>query len=465
MRRVVLLAFIWGWSFLFIKVAVAGMTPSAVAFGRIALGMMVMLVILRVRGVALPRDRTMWRHFAVMGMTYSAAPFTLLAWSEQHITSALTAVLNASTPLFAALAAAIGLGERLKRVQIGGLVLGFAGVAVAAGLGGRDLASSSVVGVGAALVASACYGFSFAYARRNLVAVQPLVAVGGQLVTGALFVLPLALVTTVQEGIELAPRRMLAMAILGVVGTGLAYVINYQSIAEIGATRASLVTFLVPIVAVTVGVVFLSEPFHIQLVLGGALTILGIAVLRERLGGVRRLGAALGALLLVLALGLGACIEDNGGALHSAASSGSCGKVQTEALAPDSLKHVLPGSGAAEPSYATDPPTSGPHRPVGNGVVGVQAAPLDKPTQVGVLEAGGVLLQWRGLGDEDRRRLERQAGGDVRVAPNPGLPSAVVATAWGHKLTCTGLDVEALKSFVRAYAGKGADGSVGPGHG
>jgi drug/metabolite transporter (DMT)-like permease len=448
MRRVAILAFIWGWSFLFIKVAIEGMTPATVAFSRIALGLLVMVVILRVKHIRMPRDRTSWRHFAVMGLAYSAIPFTLLAWGEQHITSALTAVLNASTPLFAAVAAAVGLGERLKRAQIGGLVLGFAGVAVAAGLGGRDLASSSMVGVGAAMVASACYGFSFMYARRNLAGTPPLVAASGQLVTGTLLAAPLAFVTTAREGLHLAPHRVLAVTLLGVVGTGFAYVINYQSIAEIGATRASLVTYLVPIVAVTVGVIFLSEPFHLRLVVGGVLTILGIAILRERI----RIGRVLAvfSVLLVAVLGLGACVDDTGGAVHPPPGSGTCGRAVTEALAPDSLKHVLPG--APEPAYPTDPPTSGAHQPGGQTVTGVQTAPVARPVQVGILEQGGILLQYKGLSAEEQRRLERQAGGDVRVAPNPSLPAPVVATAWRHKLTCQGLDVEALKAFVRAYA-------------
>ena len=457
MRRVILLAFIWGWSFLFIKVAVEGMTPSMVAFGRIGLGMVVMLGILRARGQSLPRDRTLWRHFFVMGLAYSAVPFTLLAWGEEHITSALTSVLNASTPLFAAVASAVALSERLRRGQLFGLLLGFAGVAVAAGLGGDDVAGSSLVGVGAGLAASACYGFSFAYARRNLMDAPPLVAACGQLVAGAVWIAPLALATTWSRGIDVEPHRMAAIGLLGVVGTGLAYVLNYQSIADIGATRASLVTYLVPIVAVTVGVVFLSEPFHLQLIVGGALTVLGIALLQERV----RLRmprpntmAAPVLLLLVALVSLGACVDDTGGAVRPAETKSSCGAVVSEELAAESLKHILPG--APEPSYPTDPPTSGSHRTGASTVVGVQAAPLDRPTQVGILEEGGILLQHKGLSADDRRRLERQAGGDVRVAPNDSLPAPVVATAWQKKLVCQGLDVEALKQFVRDFAGKGS---------
>jgi drug/metabolite transporter (DMT)-like permease len=456
MRRVVLLAFIWGWSFLFIKVGIEGMTPATVACTRIALGMAVMLVVLRGRGLSLPRDRVMWRHFAVMGLGYSAIPFTLLAWGEQHITSALTSVVNASTPLFAAVFAAVGLGERLRRVQLGGLALGFVGVAVAAGVGGRDVGSSSLAGVGAAVLASACYGFSFFYARRFLNDTPALVAASGQLVMGTLFALPLAALTTAQDGISMDLHRVVAIGLLGVVGTGIAYVINYQSISEIGATRASLVTYLIPIVAVTVGVVFLSEPFHLRLLVGGALTVFGIALLQERFRGLRRLSAI--GLSLVALLGLGACTNDNGGSVGTQTTSGRCSKPVADPLDPNSLQHVLPG--APEPAYAgnLNPPTSGPHRPVGNSIVGVVVEPLDKPTQVGILETGGVLLQYNGLSADDQKRLERQAGGDVRVAPNPSLPAPVVATAWVHRMTCQGLDVEALKAFVRAYAGKGSGG-------
>lgn len=282
MRRLALLALIWGWSFLFIKVAVEGMTPTAVAGARIALGMVTMLVILRVRGIALPRDRSLWRHFVVMGVVHSAVPFTLLAWGEERITSALTAVLNATTPLFAALLTAVLLGERLRRPQVVGVVLGFVGVAIAAGIGARDLSGSSLGGAAAAVAAAACYGLGFAYARRNLGGIPPLVASGGQLVAATCIIGPFAVITSVREGIHLEPHRVLAVALLGVVGTGFAYVLNYGSIAELGPTRASVVTQLVPVVAVAVGVAFLDEPFRLRLVAGAALTLVGIALLHER---------------------------------------------------------------------------------------------------------------------------------------------------------------------------------------
>lgn len=231
----------------------------------------------------MPRDLTTWRHFAVLGLLYSALPFTLLAWGQQHIASALAAVLNATTPLFAALATAAILGERLRAPQLVGLAIGFGGVAIAAGLGGDDVAGSSPGGAMAAVAASCCYGYSFAYARQHLNTTPPLVAATGQLVAATLLLAPLAIGTTIADGIDLEPHRVLAISLLGMIGTGFAYVLNYQSIAAVGATRASIVTYLVPVVAVAVGVTFLDEPFRLGLVLGGGLTVFGVALLHDRI--------------------------------------------------------------------------------------------------------------------------------------------------------------------------------------
>jgi drug/metabolite transporter (DMT)-like permease len=282
-KRLVLLAGIWGWSFLFIKVAVAGLTPSTVAGLRVALGAAVLLGLVRARGLRLPRGREWWRHFLVVALVGSALPFTLLAWGEQHISSALSAVLNASTPLFAALFARLLLGDRLRTVQLGGLALGFVGVAVAVGLGLGDLTGSALGGELAAVIAGAGYGLAFAYTRRHLTTIPPIVAAAGQLLTASVLLAPLALVTSVRQGLHPTPTRVAAIVLLGVLGTGVAYVLSYRLIADMGPTRASLVTYLIPIVAVTVGVLFLDEAFSIRLVIGGGLTIAGIALLN--LGG------------------------------------------------------------------------------------------------------------------------------------------------------------------------------------
>jgi drug/metabolite transporter (DMT)-like permease len=280
--RLFVLAFIWGWSFLFIKVAVDGLTPTTVAWARIALGAAVLYAVLRHQGGHIPVDRTSLRHYAVVATVGNIVPFTLLAWGEQHITSALTAVLNASTPLFTAVFAAIALSERLRPVQIGGLALGIAGVAVAAGLGASDLEGSSTGGALAAILAGAGYGLAFVYMRRHLVSYPPIVAATGQLATGAVMLFPVAALTSIVDGVSLTPTRLGAILMLGAIGTGLAYVLSYRIIGDLGPTKASLVTYVIPVVAVIVGIVVLDEPFEWRLVAGGLLTIGGIAAVNAK---------------------------------------------------------------------------------------------------------------------------------------------------------------------------------------
>lgn len=277
MPRLVVLAFIWGWSFFFIKIAIEGLTPTTIAWARIALGAAVLHVVLRRRGGRLPGNRVIVGHLAVVAMVGNMAPFSLLAWAEEDITSALTAVLNASTPLFTAVFSAIALRERLRPVQIGGLVVGISGVTLAAGLGASDLHGSSLAGSLAAVGAGACYGIAFVYMRRNLTGLPPLVAATEQLTMGAVLLAPFAIATSAIDGVALTPSRIGAIVMLGAVGTGLAFVLNYRVVGELGATRASLVTYLVPVVAIAAGVIVLGEPFGWRLVVGAGLTIAGIA--------------------------------------------------------------------------------------------------------------------------------------------------------------------------------------------
>ncbi|MDQ6698150.1 MAG: DUF3105 domain-containing protein [Actinomycetota bacterium] len=140
----------------------------------------------------------------------------------------------------------------------------------------------------------------------------------------------------------------------------------------------------------------------------------------------------------------------------------ACGPITQEALDPNFLLHVLPGARGVR--YRTDPPTSGAHQPAPR-LARVQHRPLPRPVQVGVLEAGDVLLQYRGLRSSDIDRLERLAGGHVVVAPDPDLPLRfrVVATGWVYKRTCTALDTGALREFVGQRAGKGPNSGQGNG--
>lgn len=475
-RSLVLLAFIWGWSFAFIDVAVEGMTPPTVAGLRVALGAATLLVVLRAGGQRLPplrrtvgprhRDRAFWWSVLGVGIVGNALPFTLLAFGEQRITSALTAVLNASTPLFTAFASAVVLRERLRGVHAAGLGLGLLGVAVAAGLGAGDLADSSLVGAGAAVAASAGYGLAFAWMRKHLVGHSPAVASTGQLLCASLVLAPFALVTSITGGFSPTWTRVAAIVLLGVIGTGAAYLLNYRIVAEVGATRASLVTYLVPVVAVTVGIVVLDEVFTWRLLAGGLLIVAGIAAVHDRVRLGRRpppVPAGVASVVVVVAavLAVAGCGRDagttaaDGGAVTTAATAADadgCRPEVREAIDPGSSQHVVgDGTGTA---YLSDPPTSGPHL-AGPLLSGVVDEPLSRPRQVGHLEGGGILIQHRDLGAAALAELQTVAGPDVAVAPNPDLPSPVVATAWLVKQACDTVDVEALGAFVAAHRGQG----------
>jgi len=285
-RRLFLLAFIWGWSFLFIKVILEDAPPTFLAWGRIASGLAVLAVAMRRRGERLP-ERRYWGHLLVLGLAMSVLPFMLIGWGEEHISSALASVLNACTPLFAAGFAAGLLGERLRPAQLAGVAVGFLGVAVVAGVGGGDLAGSSLLGSAAVVLAGAGYGFGFAYANRFTTGLSALQLSFGQLLAGTVLLAPVAAVDLAAGRVHLGPRAALCLLLLGTLGTGYAYLLNYRTLQESGATVASLVTYLVPLVAVAAGILVLSEPFSLRLVLGGLIVVLGVALVQGRLFGPR----------------------------------------------------------------------------------------------------------------------------------------------------------------------------------
>ncbi len=453
MRRLALLGFIWGWSFVLLKVATRAATPTTVAGARTLLGAVVLAALSWWRGVRLPRDRATWGWLAVVSVAGAALPLGLLAWSAERITSTLIAVVNTSTPLATALLSGLVLRERLRPSQLVGLGLGVLGVAVAVGIGGDDLDRSSLTGAAAVVGSGFSYGIAFILMRRHLLHLPSDVAAGAQLALASVLLAPLAVVSTGQHGLDLTPWRVSCLVVLGVVSTGIAWSMNYRVVRELGPTRASLVGYLIPVVGVTGGVVVLGEPFHLRVVAGGLVILLAVTLV-NRGGALRGLiprpVTAPGALVL---LAVALVVGGTGCAAGSSAGDdrGACAAPVRERLDAASSLHLLPN--AEEPDYLSDPPTSGAHL-AGAPATGVQTQPLSRPAQVGVLETGAVLLQHDpDLGTTERRELEGLAGAQVVVAPNDDLPDQVVATAWTWKQTCSAVDVEALARFVDEHAG------------
>jgi drug/metabolite transporter (DMT)-like permease len=275
---------LWGSGFLLIKIALEGMSPIQIVLGRLLAAAIVMLVVVAYRREALPRQLTPWAHLTVMAVVSNIAPYFLFAWGEQHISSGLAGVLNATTPLFTLLFAVSTHTERLTVSRVIGLALGFLGVVVLAAPWHDGGVGSSLLGVGASLLASASYAASYVYARRFLSTRQlsPLVLSTGQMVAGAVLLGILA------PGIALQPMTfttsvIVSVVVLGVIGTGIAYVLNYRLIADEGATAASTVTYLLPIVAVLLGLAVLAEPVGWNLAVGALIVLLGVALSEGRL--------------------------------------------------------------------------------------------------------------------------------------------------------------------------------------
>jgi drug/metabolite transporter (DMT)-like permease len=292
--RLAVLAVIWGASFLFIKLALAGLGPVQIVLARLVAGAAVLLAFVALRRQTLPRDARLLGHLALMAVVGSIIPFFLFAWGEQRVTSGLAGVLNGTTPLFTLGVAVAALPEeRLTAARALGLVLGFAGVVLVVGPWDANPLTSSVPGQLACLGAAACYGVGFVYTRRFIAqrGQSPLALAATQITLAALL-LGAASPVVARGDVALTPVVLASVATLGALGTGIAFVLYYRLIAEAGATSASVVTYLVPVVAVALGAVLLGEPVTWNVFAGAAVVILGIAIAEGRLARLRPLEAA-----------------------------------------------------------------------------------------------------------------------------------------------------------------------------
>lgn len=287
--RLALLAGMWGVSFLFIKVALEGISPTQVVLGRLAAGAAVLLAIAALRRERLPRRLAVWGHLGLMGLIGNVVPFFLFAWGEQRASSSLAGIYNASTPLLTLLVAMAMLPEeRPTAARAAGLALGFLGVLTVLAPW-RGVGAGSVPGQLAFLGAAACYGVSFTYTRRFLsgAGCSALALAVGQIGAAAVALLLLAPLVAA-DPVALPARVVLSVLGLGVIGTGVAYVVYFGLIRDVGATTTSTVTYLVPIVAVVLGVLVLGESVGWNDFVGAAVVIAGVAVAEGRLRSRRR---------------------------------------------------------------------------------------------------------------------------------------------------------------------------------
>jgi drug/metabolite transporter (DMT)-like permease len=282
-----LLALMWGSSYLFIKIGVETLPPLSLVSLRLLVGLAILVVAVVVTRTPLPRDRRTLGHLAILGAVNIAIPFWLIGWAEQHISSGLAGILQSTAPFFTlVLAASFVHDEHITRGRVAGIAVGFLGILV---LSARNLAdvgtaagAQRVLGELAVVLASLAYAAGNTYARRALREARPLVLATGQV--GWALAMVVALAFLVDGGITLptVPEAAFAVGWLGAVGTGFAYVVFFRLLTGWGPTRASLVAYLLPVVAVVLGVAVLGETVDATFLAGAVLIVGGIWVLNRR---------------------------------------------------------------------------------------------------------------------------------------------------------------------------------------
>ena len=275
----VALGITWGCSFIFIKLGLEFLTPVGVAFGGVALGALALVTYARIRKIALPREIKTWAHLTFPAMTLNVIPGYLFPLAEQDVTSILAGIINAVTPLMTLLAMMlIFRSEKVTKAQVSGLLLGFIGVLTVLGAW-RGLGENPLSAVLALLLSVACYGISFPYSRKIIlpIGLKPEAAAATQLMIATAILLPFYLIDGVAQD-KYRPGPVFAMLALGIFGRGFAYIWNFQIMAAAGSAIASSVTYVTPVVAVIVGVIFLGEGVTWYEPVGGLIVLLGAAI-------------------------------------------------------------------------------------------------------------------------------------------------------------------------------------------
>lgn len=272
------LAGMWGFSFLFIEIALRGMGPMWIVVARTGVGALVLLTATRLRGHRFPDTVRLWRRLLLLGIVTNAVPWSAVAWSQQSLPSGLVALLMAAVPSSTLVVSALVGLERFTLTRVLGLTLALSGVGltVAADLGdpGRLLA------IGIVIVATMMYASGAVYANQRVSGTSsPLTIATGQVVSAFVVTVPVALlVDPLPQAAAITPVVVAAVLALGGLGTGIAFLIFYTLIERVGATNTTLVTYLIPLVAVVAGTLLLAERLAVPAMVGGGLIVVGVWV-------------------------------------------------------------------------------------------------------------------------------------------------------------------------------------------
>ncbi|MFD0987644.1 DMT family transporter [Methyloligella solikamskensis] len=294
-----LLSVLWGGSFFFVGVAVRDLPTLTIVVLRVGLAAFVLWGVVALLQRPLPRDPHAWIAFLGMGILNNVIPFGLIVWGQQTITSGLASILNATTPLFTVAVAGLLLSdERINGRKLAGIAVGFAGVVVMIGPGALSGLGTNVLAQLACLGSAVSYAFAGVFGRRfKRLAVDPIVVAAGQVTASSLVLAPLALIVD-RPWILQMPQitTWAAIAGLAILSTALAYILYFQILQRAGATNLLLVTFLIPVSAITLGMLVLGEHLDSAQIAGmgliglGLLAIDGKALNLWKYGGARASG-------------------------------------------------------------------------------------------------------------------------------------------------------------------------------
>lgn len=276
---------IWGSSFLFIKVALTGISFYQVAWTRLVLGGLTLGIITLVMRQRLPREPIVWFHFTVIAVVNCVIPHLAFSWAEQYVSSGLASIYNAVTPIMTAILATLAFRvEKLVGGQVLGVGIGIAGVLVIIGPWRYAAINGDLLGQLACLLAALCYGFSYSYIRKFL-SHRPIPGVTFAFlnigIAGAIMLLLTPVIAW--QPVALNPWIIASLVTLGVLGTGLAYIWNINVLRAWGPTAASTVTYVTPVVGVLLGTLLLGERFSWNEPVGAVLVLVGILFTQQRI--------------------------------------------------------------------------------------------------------------------------------------------------------------------------------------
>jgi drug/metabolite transporter (DMT)-like permease len=273
--RLFALAAIWGASFLFMRIAVPTLGPVLLIAQRVLLAALVLVAI----ALATHRYRELighWRVHFTVGAFNTAIPFVLIAWAAQTLSVSLLAILNATAPIFGAIFTAVWLRQRPTPRVVAGLVAGLSGVAVLVGFDAEVLAQGGLPAVCAGLAAAACYGIATTYLKARAPAITSFTVAHGSMWAATLLLAPL--VPLFPQPAPDSPTVVGAVILLGVLCTGIAYLLYFRLVADLGPTRALTVTFLIPVFGVLWGHLVLGEEVGLRTFVGAAIVLAGTAL-------------------------------------------------------------------------------------------------------------------------------------------------------------------------------------------